>query len=383
MKLIIHCGSSKNGSTALQNYLLFNKLKLQDVGVVALSCLYEDDVFVSDRETYYVDKLKIYSCSPNFIKFHKNITTSFGIFYEIYKQCIFKSDSIGLRNLLSKLNDAINSANKNDASVVIISAEAFETSLCLKDPLFKRLVRNFSKSHDVQIIYYMPQRAKHVIASWLQWGWIDRVKYSDWLLNYSNKTNFRDFFKKTNGQVGYFANLLNTVLWFDYWRLDERFNIRIIENELDVVSHFFNSIIFIDRKALNVNFDKSPTTLNKSWPKSLIVLFPLFFDFFCQDYEKFEVIRNLLVDKCDDCKDNLLSYNDIQILTGEALAIYFSVDEKFDVYIVNTQIAALFSELKTIFEKIDVELFSYLLLILSETIFHQNARLLCGRQLND
>lgn len=324
MKLIFHCGSSKNGSTALQYFLLENRSALAERGIVSLISAYADDIPVSTGQLFELNKLNIYSEQMLTSEQIRNCTTSFGISYEPYKQYLFNRDINSLKKLWSKLIGAVDKAATENASVVVISAEAFETSLCLKDPYFKKMLMKFSKVYDVEVVYYKLDRSKHAVASWLQWGWIESTQYVDWIWSFLHKTTRQEFFRREAGGVGYFANLLDSPDWVDYWLLVERIRFRMVIDEFDIVAHFVSSVLCLNSEEADLIHELTLSMRNEGWPKSMIVAFPFFFGFFCQDFAKFDVIRQLLRDKEAMQPADITTYNEVLRLTSEIFDEIFS-----------------------------------------------------------
>jgi len=312
MKIIFHCGSSKNGSTALQNFLSTNYHILLHQGTQVLLCSYPEAIPVSSEYNFCLERLRFYSGPMFSLKFDGHATASFGIPYEIYKKLLSKRDVHGLRKLVSQLSQAIEDSERNNANTVIISAEAFETSLCLKDPLFKKMILDFSKKHEVEVIYYAPNLAKHVLSAWLQWGWIEKIHYHDWILFNLKKTNLS---KLVSSGGAYFCNLYDEQDWFGYWKANRRFLFRVITNQQDVIKHFFEKVHFVDITAPGFKSDLTSTERNMGWPKSLVVTYPMFFDFIAGDYVRFQVLRQLLIDKESESIVDVDDYDELIKLT--------------------------------------------------------------------
>jgi hypothetical protein len=374
-KIILHCGSSKNGSTALQSFLLKNYSQLVGLGIFPLSGYYLGNIDVTNGNSVYDVNCIFFNSdravSP--VEIH-NSTTSFGIPYEGYKQFIFEKDSVSLKSLLNKIKSAMERVFAyNDIHTLIISAEAFETSLCLKDPIFKKILKKLSKEYEVEVIYYVPDPARHAISSWLEWGWIECIQYSDWVSAYSVMSNRSEFYARRSTGVRYFTNLLNTFSWFGYWHTEKNIKYSFIEYQKDIVNHFFKVIINVDCVKSGFNFELSKNELNIGWPKSLITTFPLFFNFFCQEYAKFDVTRQLMRDKEFSFDDDLFHYNEITKLTAVILGEVISHDSG-----ANTGSQALVNSAKAklsdIFESIDIDVVSRVIKHLCDTFYFYHSQ---------
>lgn len=370
-KVIIHCGSSKNGSTSLQTFLLNNFSQLIRCGVFPLTSSYNLNVNVTTGNVFYdVNHIKIHADRSYHQKEIKNITTSFGIPYEAYKQFIFEHDTKSLKSLLSKIGAAIDRASSEiDIHTIVISAEAFETSLCLKDPIFKRALKALSKKYEIEIVYYAPNPVRYVISSWLEWGWIECFEYADWAAAFSVATNRSEFYYRRAAGVRYLSNLLKTSLWFGYWHEDFNLKYSFVENQRDIVDHFFSSILNIDYVRPEFDRFQSDKERNISWPKSLITIFPLCYGFFCEDYVKFDSVRQLLLAKDAHFECDLSNYEKIYILTSDILGWMFS--EGFDATNgSHDQIDFAFAQLREIFEKVDKKVAGRAFTHLCETFYY-------------
>jgi hypothetical protein len=369
MKIIFHCGSSKNGSTALQSILLKNFGQLIHQGIFPLICYYDKDFSISDRNVYDVDSIFFHTdrlIDPIKIK---NATATFGIPYQIYKQFIFERNATQLKALLSKIKATIARIySYTDIHTLIISAEAFETSLCLKDPVFRKILKVLSKQYDVELVYYKPDPVRYVIASWLEWGWIEHFQYPEWVAAYSVTTNRSEFFARRSVGVRYFPNLLDTLGWVDYWRVEKRLRFTFVDDQKDIVDHFFRSILNIDFMMPDFNHALSLNDRNVGWPKSLITIYPLFFDFLCQEYTKFDVIRQLLRDKELSYKSDLSSYNKIVRLTSVILDEIISLDPDSNPES-KRLIDSAMANLRDIFENSDKRVAQRVITFLSETFY--------------
>jgi hypothetical protein len=286
---------------------------------------------------------------------------------------VFERNVSGMQRLWSKLRDAVSLAASNNASVVVVSAEAFETSLCLRDPIFKKMITDFSKVYDVEMVYYKPDPIKHALNSWLQWGWLERMQYSDWVRSYFNRTTRKEFFQKKPGRMQYFCNLVDTAGWESYWLLDGRFRFQIIVDELDVVTHFLTSINLSDFRETELYNDLSPSERNVGWPKSLITVFPLFFDYFRQDYAKFDVIRQLLYDKEGLYSGDTLAYKEVLRLTAVIFGEFFSREAAVTSGFSDKVYAAI-EALRFLFEQVEMQVLKRLISHLSDTIYFLNLK---------
>lgn len=374
-KVIFHCGSSKNGSTALQSFLLKNFSQLVSLGIFPLTSYYFGTVDVSNRNSVY---------DVNCIFFHadlslslteiSNATASFGIPYEAYKQFIFERDTASLKSLLKKIKSAIECVfSYKNIHTLIISAEAFETSLCLKDPIFKKILKVLSRQFDIEVVYYVPKPVRHAIASWLEWGWIEHYQYPEWVAAYSVMTDRSAFYGRRATGVGYFSNLLNTFSWISYWRAEGNINYSFIEDQKDIIDHFFKVILNIDYATSDFDCSLSQKERNVGWPKSLITSFPLFFEFLSQDYVKFEVIRQLLRDKDSFFVEDLSNYNDMLKLTSVIFDEISNLDTDSS-FESNERINSSLVALRALFNNNDKNVFRRVITYLCETFYYYHEK---------
>jgi hypothetical protein len=314
-KIIFHCGSSKNGSTAIQSALSDNVSALHSRGVSVFRLNYSRQ----DKE----DLLSLDGCDLLFrtdaaVFDGEACTASFERLYEIYKGFRERRSLVDLQGLERKILDALSEALEEYDSVVI-SAEAFETSLCLRDRFFKRFLRKASVLGEVLLIYYRPDVVMHAIRSWQQWGWIARYSYSEWIGLYAKKITQEEFFKK-RGQA-YWGNLVDVDGWRSAWDFCERISLNFFCDIADTREHFFRNILMFDNFEAHGSFSSSPQSVNIGWPKGLLRSLPHFYDSLSGDYQKYEIIRQLLIDKNKECEEGLYDYRKLCALTGYVFSI--------------------------------------------------------------
>lgn len=236
-RLVVHCGSSKNGSTAIQSVLLSGagKLAQQGVGVLVLS--HPRDRLFSELN---LDECGVHAGHEVVSDVSRSLTASFGALYEIYRRQREQRDVTAFRTLEAQVRNRID-AMLERFDTVVVSAEAFEISLCLRDGLFRGMVRRLARRHEVHLIFYRPDAAEHALRSWTQWGWIEHYQYSNWVRSYLQKIDGRVFFSRP-GQ-SYWGNLVDVGCWLDYWKHGGGLSLKVYSGAKDTCRHFFGKIL--------------------------------------------------------------------------------------------------------------------------------------------
>lgn len=306
--IIVHCGSSKNGSTALQNVLFHDRQRLykKGISVLRLSCIIKDslDSYISPNE------IEIISDPYQITKQNYCDTVSFGLFYIAYLNYYRAKNTSHLYKLESILLNAIKNAFQY-CHTVIISAEAFEISLCLKDYFFKHLLRKLSSLATIKLIYFHPDIARHAIASWQQWFWNIGISFSSWIKSYQYTYPRKTFFDNKN--IPYYGNLVDTNYWVKYWTNSNSFKFYFYSNIHNICSHFykicFSEVLSIQLTQCSADFK------NSGWPKCFLQLLPYFYNSFGNSYLKFEIIKGLLIDKSNNKNFSITFYKKLLDLT--------------------------------------------------------------------
>lgn len=373
-RIIFHCGSSKNGSTAIQSALVEEGSRLASQGVGVL-CV-ETRQRTRFEDGFCIDDIRLGVCRAGaFCPDPDGTTTgSLADVFELYKIIREARDLNRLLQLEAVLLGSISSALM-DCSVVVLSAEAFETSLCLRDPLFKRLICKLSAYGDVELVYYQPDPAKHAISAWQQWGWIDRYSYANWLSLYIRKTNWKCFFER-RGQP-YWGNLIDVGGWVDYWSFDSGISLSLYSDVSDTCEHFFTDVLGVGLVKID---ELTSTQRNVGWPRSLLKSFPCFYDFISGDYVKYEVLRQLLIDKerSSGVTQNS-SYQVLYILTRIALLHtgYWSGGVGSDVMSRDDQ-DIIFQQIDDFFRDLSVDEVSKVYRYLADAMYHLHVESLGG-----
>lgn len=306
--IIVHCGSSKNGSTALQNVLFHDRQRLykKGISVLRLSCIIKDslDSYISPNE------IEIISDPSQITKQNYCDTVSFGLFYIAYLNYYRAKNTSHLYKLESILLNAIKNAFQS-CHTVIISAEAFEISLCLKDYFFKHLLRKLSSLATIKLVYFHPDISRHAIASWQQWFWDIGAPFSEWIKSYLHTYSRKTFFDKKN--VSYYGNLVDTNHWLNYWTNNNNYKFDFYSNIPNICS-FFYKIYFSEALPIKL-VQCSPDFTNTGWPKCFLQLLPYFYNSFGRNYLKFQIIKDLLIDKSNNKNFNITFYKGLLELT--------------------------------------------------------------------
>jgi hypothetical protein len=176
-RIILHAGMSKCGSSALQAQLSRDRAWLNGHGIAVLR-----EAF--DPTTPFNSFQGVNDWSILLPEEQAAGSTSLTRFYEQYKIYRRRKDRRNATRILARL-----SARTADAldqyQTVILSAEAFETSLSLRDPLFLALLRNLETLAELSVTTYIPTPAEHVASSWQEWGWRDPFLMSEWISLYT------------------------------------------------------------------------------------------------------------------------------------------------------------------------------------------------------
>ncbi|MBP2307472.1 hypothetical protein GBZ48_21955 [Azospirillum melinis] len=129
--ITIHGGSSKNGSTAIQSYMVMDMKRLRAASIspaILTREIYKSEMRLEDLERC-IDIGNVDNGSV------EDYTASFEIPYEIYKRLRASRDYRSLRLFAGILERKIhNLTEKFDH--IIVSAEGFEASIVLKDVFF-------------------------------------------------------------------------------------------------------------------------------------------------------------------------------------------------------------------------------------------------------
>ena len=313
MKLLLHCGSSKNGSTALQSVLSKAASSLAQKGIGVLSISYPaktafGQISLGECELHARDCFALNNWDD------LRTDTSIAELYEIYKKARLRRDGVSLRAIELRICAALDLFEERGFHTLVASSEAFETSLCLRDGFFLRLIQKLSRKHDIRLIYYSPNPHVHVLRSWAQWGYIERFSYSRWLQSCLTMITPESFY--SGREASYWANLFNIESWSEYWKSRTCLSLQIYSDVVDVSDHFFGRVLLQPQKVYLM-----PQELNMGWPKKYYWALPLFFDFLSGDYTKYEVIRQLLIDNCMVSGDqDMAIYNRLLRLTELAFA---------------------------------------------------------------
>ncbi|WP_148294304.1 hypothetical protein [Azospirillum sp. B506] len=312
--ITIHCGSSKNGSTAIQSHMVMDVKRLNGASISPV--LLSRDIYKSDMKIEDVERcLNIGDADRGSVE---EYTSSFEIPYEVYKRLRRARDYRSLRLLADVLGKKVNNIAKN-FDHIIVSAEGFETSIVLKDAFFLIFLRNLAESYNVNVIFYYPNIVEHSLKSWLQWGWIEKESLSTWIRKYLQPTPAMDFFHGL--EKSYWGNLLAIEDWKNFWLSQKSINFIIKENIRDTAADFYG---IIGQKIPDASSAMPPQFINAGWPKALISAFPLFWEFISGDAIRYEVIRQFLIDKVatrDIIREN--SYGDLV----EKIRIIFSLED--------------------------------------------------------
>lgn len=360
----------------MQSFLSSNRCFFTRNKIQTLFISYDDssdDIFL-DPKILSLEKLSIHN-NDNFID-HNHCTASFAVFYEVYKNLLAKRDVNGLQRLKEILFDAIYTTASKNPFAIIISAEAFETSLSLKDPFYKRVINELSEVYDINLVYYKPDPIKHILSAWLEWGWIDKIGYTEWIHGYINKTTWKQFIS-TNGYYNHFPNLFDPPSWVGYWDSSKRFKFYLINDQVDIVKHFFGCLLFEDLLISNIKINENSNKLNVGWPKKFIQYYPLFFKFFSSDRDKYYVFRQLMIDKENDYEGDNCFYNKVYSLTSDYFNEFhgpMTKSKSIDL----VKIDFLTKELDKIFLNIEVERLSEIICILNDTIYFNHLSNLRG-----
>lgn len=311
-RIIVHCGSSKNGSTAIQSSLSRDLGALHSEGVGAVSVLTPADH--DPNEPLSIEKYEIVSGVLPKRGDGTQDTTWLGAIYELYKSLREARNVHGLKELECYICESLRQAVRK-YDTIILSAEAFETSLCLCDLFFKRLLKKLSNHSEILLIYYVPDPARHAIGAWLEWGWIEQYDYASWLGLYLKEVTSKKFYERR--RQSYFGNLVRTNKWTPFWMGLPNISLNLFSNVRDVKEHFYKTFLppISDSAAL------SSRQANIGWPRSYLRSFPLFFNFFAGDLDKYWVVRQAMVDKAssDGWRDESF-FNELLSLTRSALA---------------------------------------------------------------
>ncbi len=150
MKLIIHAGFPKCGSSTIQNFLWKN-----------CNELYKQDAYVSDSNLYF-------SFEPHFNP-QLNPSAVWQYFDKIQKGEI--------EDLNIRLDTAISMARRLDLSgTIIISSE-----ILIEDRMKKILEVLALKFSHIKIILYIRPQIQTLISSWQQWGHKDNVGLNEYI----------------------------------------------------------------------------------------------------------------------------------------------------------------------------------------------------------
>jgi len=147
MRLILHLGHAKCGSTAIQKFLVKNR-----------KYFLKNRVFVPDNELRMPDDIDFrwYDETPR-------------DFFEMLIQ----------ENKVEQLNEKLREISNSDAfDTVIISAENLINHLC--DTEIHQLFRScFS---DIKVLYYLKPQDTFLVSSWQQWGYKSGISLKEYIL---------------------------------------------------------------------------------------------------------------------------------------------------------------------------------------------------------
>ena len=363
-KIIIHCGASKNGSTALQNSLIDNCILMQQKKITFLAMEYvpyikshqrllEQDLICLTHEEFPInDEVLLTASMSHIYEFYTNLRKERNFSY------LTKLEKL----LLEKVCQVLISYD-----TLVISSESFEISLCLRDPFFKGFLRKLSKLANIDLVYYQPDAGKHVLGSWQEWGWIEQYKYSEWLKLYVKKVSATQFF--SGAENTYWGNLICPIDWLDYFDSERKINLLIYAGIDDVVKHFHQEILELPVSHLSLPKIKNA---NRSWPKSCILYFPIFYDFFSGDHEKWAITRQLMID--NEFRFSQIPgdvYNNLLQLTRKFLSELQEADQGS--FLENTEID-IPSQIDLIFQGYGLEVSSPLIHFLMDAIYFNHRK---------
>jgi hypothetical protein len=273
-RVVVHAGLSKCGSTSLQWQLRQDDtfLKSRSIAVVWEQPGPDDASGVLLGSSLAGDAAQ----------------TSLAGFFEHYKRTRRRAETADSREFLGGLGDAV-LRNLAVSDVVVVSAEAFETSFSLRDDMFAELLESLQMVAQVQVVIYLPRMAEHVISSWQEWGWYDHIRLLDWVSAFADERGSRDFWSDPDDN--YWSDLWDIATWLPWWnaRLPGVVDIQLRSAlaDGDIVRDFYSRV-------LGVTPHSWCPRQNAGWPMWALPYLPLLAPAFRRDYHRYLRARTLL-----------------------------------------------------------------------------------------
>jgi hypothetical protein len=276
-RVVLHAGLSKCGSTSIQWQLQEDATRLRDKAVAVVT-----DWFPASASA--ISMLPMQDWRWHLPPWPEGASTSLARTYEQYK-LRRRSSQDQAQDLLDRLGDLVLEALV-DADVVVLSAEAFETSLALRDTLFRDFLGRLCEQVEVSVVVYVPQPAEHAVSSWQEWAWYEGFRLFEWLALYVREHRGTDFWRRA--AEDYWAELWALDVWLPWWEaelpgvMDLRLRAGLAGR--DVVQDFFGDV-------LGVSPAPSAVRMNTSWPAWAYPVMPLLAPTFRSDYARFDAVR--------------------------------------------------------------------------------------------
>lgn len=281
-RILLHAGLSKCGSSALQWQLHEDSVWLQEHRIAVCWETFPegaafDVALAGDQWSLGTEQLP-------------GGSTSLARVFEQYKAQRRKDDADAAAGVLDRMAAFCEQALETN-DVAILSAEAFETSLALRDPLFAHLLERLEHLADVHVVVYLPTPAQHAISSWQEWGWHEGYRLHEWISLYTYPSSASSFWDGTVGD--YWGQLARLDSWLTWWtgRLPRPMSVHLRDTipDKDVVRHFYKEHLLLEAPSWQPR-------QNVSWPAWALPLLLLVAPAFDRDYARFDDVRRLLLE---------------------------------------------------------------------------------------
>lgn len=199
MRLILHPGHSKCGSTSIQKSLLKNRAALEEKGVL-----------VPDPQMR--------------VKGEKGFNPVGETPRPFFKRVMDASDASELKYRVEEITRFAGASDRT----LVISAENLVNRL--KSPAGEKVHHALQESfEDVKVIYYIKPIKHFLLSAWQQWGCKKGVSFDRFVINSSKSGNpsycvAADLFSKVYGKDGLYLNMVDQSLLYKGDLLEDFYN---------------------------------------------------------------------------------------------------------------------------------------------------------------